>query len=55
MIPKQTLSCGCVPGFFLCADAEKLWRAYRSCSYEQEQEARKAYDEYDKHVSEVKI
>lgn len=53
MAMNTKLSCGCIPGFFLCPEAVRLWAEVRNLApqYERDNKYRAAYQRYDAHVS----
>jgi len=53
------LACGCRPGWFMCPEAEKLWRRttdtyhgaqYGRCTQEEHTEAQQAYYDHYKEL-----
>lgn len=47
-ITKKELPCGCIPGSFLCPEAERLWKA-KATAYDL-----KDWNEYDKLTTKYK-
>ena len=46
----ETLPCGCIPGYFLCREAERLWHDYiLRNGFCERRDARIALREYNKH------
>jgi len=48
------LSCGCKRGYFLCPEAERLWRDYNSAYYAKDwKRYEELRQEYKKHFEEA--
>lgn len=51
---RGSLPCGCIPGYFLCRDAIRLWNIYLQTDINDETGCQKAMENYNQHFENQK-